>query len=182
MPAAELPGCLIVNGMPGSGKTTVTRLIAGMLPRAALLRSEYVSEMVVRGRVWALGEPRSEARRQQLLTNRNMCMLANNFAAEDITVVMDYGLFSREFLDLTLGKLTLRPLMLVMLAPGLRVCQVRNAARDDDERLDFDFSPLEAELELEVGGTGWWFDTSGLTPEQTAQRILDEAPRRAAVK
>jgi broad-specificity NMP kinase len=51
MTSSQLRGCLIVNGMPGSGKTTVT---------------------------------------------------------------------------------------LVMLAPGLKVCQDRNAARDDDERLDFD--------------------------------------------
>jgi adenylate kinase len=118
MTSAQLPGCLIVNGMPGSGKTTVTRLIAGSLSRAALLRSEYVAEMVVSGRVWALGEPRSEARRQQLLTNKNVCVLANNFAAQDITPVLDYGLFTRELLDLALDTLTARPLMLVMLAPA----------------------------------------------------------------
>lgn len=181
VPAPRLSGCLIVNGMPGSGKTTVTRLIAGLLPRAALLRSEYVAELVVSGRVWALGTPRSEARRQQLLTNRNMCMLANNFAAEDITAVLDYGLFSRELLDLTLIQLTPRPVMVVMLAPGLKVCQDRNAARDDDERLDFDYSPLEAELDREVGGVGWWFDTSALTAEETAARIIREAPHRAVV-
>jgi predicted kinase len=181
MSGPQLPGCLIVNGMPGSGKTTVTRIIAGLLPRAALLRSEYLAEMVVSGRVWALGEPRSEARRQQLLTNRNMCMLANNFAAEDITPVMDYGLFSRELVDLTLDQLTARTVMLVMLAPGLKVCQDRNAARDDDERLDFDYSPLEAELEREVAGIGWWFDTSALSPEKTARCILSEAAKRAVV-
>jgi ABC-type multidrug transport system ATPase subunit len=67
LPAPRLSGCLILNGMPGSGKTTATRLIAGLSPRAALLRSEYVAELVVSGRVWALGKPRSEARRQQLL-------------------------------------------------------------------------------------------------------------------
>jgi hypothetical protein len=167
--------------MPGAGKTTVTRLIAGMLARAALLRSEYLSEMVVSGRVWALGEPRSEARRQQLLTSRNMCMLANNFAAEDIMPVLDYGLFSRELLDLTLDKLTARPVMLVMLAPGLKVCQARNADRDDDERLDFDYFSLDAELDREVGGIGWWFDTSALTPQETAARIVRDAHRLAVV-
>ncbi len=72
--------------------------------------------------------------------------------------------------------------MLVMLAPGLRVCQDRNAARDDDERLDFDYSPLEAQLDREVGDIGWWFDTSALTSEETARQILDGAPKRAVVK
>jgi hypothetical protein len=111
-----------------------------------------------------------------------MCMLANNFAAEDITPVLDYGLFSRELLDLTLAQLTARPVMVVMLAPGLKVCQDRNAARgDDDERLDFDYSPLEAELEREVHGAGWWFDTSALTAEETAARIIRDAPHRAVV-
>jgi hypothetical protein len=43
--------------------------------------------------------------------------------------------------------------MVVMLAPGLTVCQDRNAARDNDERLDFDYSPLEAQLEREVGNS-----------------------------
>jgi hypothetical protein len=65
------------------------------------------------------------------------------------------ALFSRELLDLTLAQLNARPVMVVMLAPGLKVCQDRNAARDDDERLDFDYSPLEEELEREVGGVGW---------------------------
>jgi adenylate kinase len=35
MTSGELPGCVIVSGMPGAGKTTVTRLAARLLPRAA---------------------------------------------------------------------------------------------------------------------------------------------------
>jgi hypothetical protein len=56
--APSLSGYLIVDGMPGSGKTMVTRPIADMLPRTALLRSEYVAELVASGRIWALGEAR----------------------------------------------------------------------------------------------------------------------------
>ena len=74
--------------MPGSGKTTVTRLIAHMLPRAALLRSEYVAELVS-AVASGLSASRPAKRLQQLLTSRNMCMLANNFAAENITPVLD---------------------------------------------------------------------------------------------
>ncbi len=39
-----------------------------------------------------------------------------------------------------------------------------------------------AELDREVAGTGWWFDTSALSPAETARRILAEAPTRAVVK
>jgi hypothetical protein len=37
-------------------------------------------------------------------------------------------------------------------------------------------------LESEIGRIGWWFDTSALTPAQTAERILAEATKRAAVR
>jgi hypothetical protein len=30
-----------------------------------------------------------------------------------------------------------------------------------------------------MGGIGWWFDTSELTAEETAARIISEAPGRA---
>jgi hypothetical protein len=29
---------------------------------------------------------------------------------------------------------------------------------------------------------GWWFDTSDLTPQQTAQQIITESPVRAGVE
>jgi hypothetical protein len=30
-----------------------------------------------------------------------------------------------------------------------------------------------------LGEVGWWFDTAALTPEETADRIVREARRRA---
>ncbi len=32
------------------------------------------------------------------------------------------------------------------------------------------------------GTTGWWFDTSDLSPDETARRIIHEAPNRASVE
>jgi Mrp family chromosome partitioning ATPase len=47
--------CPLVTGPPGAGKSTVSRMVAAVLKRSALLDGDWVSRLVVSGRVWALG-------------------------------------------------------------------------------------------------------------------------------
>ncbi|GIG62682.1 hypothetical protein Lfu02_70540 [Longispora fulva] len=166
--------------MPGAGKSTVTRLAAELLPRAARLDGDVVNRLVVSGRVWALGEPADEAARQVDLCNRNLSALAANFADAGFTPLIDWIIPDRRQLDTFLDLLAPRPVLFVVLAPGIEACRYRNTVRDPDEQFFFEgYDDLDAAMKHELGDVGWWFDTSGLTAKESAARIVEEADRRA---
>lgn len=178
----ESPSCLLVTGMPGAGKSTVTRLVAERLPRSARLGGDEVNGMIVNGFVWALGEPADEAARQVELLHRNLCALASNFVDAGFTPLIDAMVASREKLDFFLDLLAPRRVLFVVLAPGIETCRYRNTIRDPRDRFDFDgYERLDADMRREFGDVGWWFDTAALSPERTADRIVREAPHRALV-
>jgi predicted kinase len=173
MTAELLSGCVIVSGMPGAGKTTVTSLAGRLLPRAARVSGDDVNRMVCSGYVWFMGKPAHEALRQDELCNRNMCSLANNFIDFGFTVLMDTVVADRAELDFFLALLAPRPVRLVILAPGVDACRERNRNRDREEQFDFDgYDRLDADMRREFADCAWWFDTVALTPEKTAEQFV----------
>ncbi|MGQ0777328.1 MAG: AAA family ATPase [Pseudonocardiales bacterium] len=181
MTVEVLSGCVILSGMPGAGKSTVASLAARLLPRAAVVGGDDVCMMIRSGFVWFMGKPAEEALRHDELCNRNMCALANNFVDFGFTVFMDTVLADRAELDFFLALLSPRPVRLVTLAPGIEVCRHRNAKRPPEDRFDFDgYERLDADMNREFADAGWWFDTSALTPHETAERLVAEVADRAA--
>lgn len=178
MSAATLDGCVLVTGMPGAGKSTVTALAARLLPRAARVTGDEMNMMVVSGRVGFQCQPADEAERQAELCNRNMCALANNFVDYGFTVLIDTVVADRAELDFMLGLLAPRPVRLVVLAPGIDACVYRNLHRDPDDQFFFNGYPrLEADMRRDLAAVGWWFDTSDRTPQETAEHLVAEAAR-----
>jgi hypothetical protein len=181
-----MDGCLIITGTPGAGKTTVSQLVAERLPRSARIDGDVMAQLMVNG--WASPmdadgnwNPGPEAQRQLRLRMINACSIADNFAATEFTPVVDTVVETREELDFIAGRLFTRPLMLVVLAPPLEVAQSRNANRPRIEQVDYDFSHTAANMRREIGDLGWWFDTEALTAEETADRIVAEAGKRAVL-
>lgn len=168
--------------MPGAGKTTMTDLVGRRLPRAAQVGGDAVNEMIRTGFVWFMGQPASEALRQDELCNRNMCALANNFIDFGFTVLMDTVLADRAELDFFIALMSPRPVRLVVLAPGIDVCKQRNAGRDPEDQFEFDgYERLQADMQREFGDIGWWLDTAEMTADETADVIAEGLDDHAEV-
>ncbi|WP_199037655.1 AAA family ATPase [Glycomyces salinus] len=181
-----LPGCLLITGTPGAGKTTVSRLVAERLPRAARLDGDVFAMMLVSGWVNMLDadgnwNPGPEGQRQLQLRTINVCSTADNFAEAGYTPVVDHIIETRAELELFAQRQKTRPLMLVVLCPPLEVARHRNETRDPQTRVDYDFAPLAQNQRRELGGLGWWLDSGEQRPEDTADLIVAEAAKRAVV-
>lgn len=168
--------CLLVTGAPGAGKSSVSRLVAEALTRSAFLRGDFVRGLVVGGHVWALGEPADEATRQTRLCNDNLVSLARNLVHGGFTPVIDWVVPDRPQLDVFVEGLGDLGLRLLVLDPGGPVCRARNEERSPEEQFFFDgHEALTASMRAGFGELGWWFDTSALTPEDTAARVVEHA-------
>jgi len=163
----------LISGIPGAGKTTVSRALAARFPRAAHLEGDAIGELVVSGRVWPHEEPRDEASRQLVVRRRAICRIADTYADAGFVPVIDDVVVSPGVLATYDDGLATRPLVFVQLAPRLEVVKARDAGRD---KTWFDlWSHLDGQMREWEPKPGLWLDTSDSTVEATVDAIMARA-------
>ena len=70
VPRPSVRTAWLITGLPGAGKSTVSRRLAQTYPRAAHLDGDHLQSAVVSGIVWPNAAPAAEASRQYILAVR----------------------------------------------------------------------------------------------------------------
>jgi hypothetical protein len=171
----ERTAIIVVTGIQGAGKSTVGRLLAGRFARGAFVEVDALQRMIVSGGQWVTesGGPNamtSEAASQLRLRLRNACLLARSFFGAGFTAVLDDIIIGERW-DHLREDLGGQPFYFVVLAPDAGTVIARDAARQKTVGAEWAHF-LAGELRKTMAGVGLWVDSSGQSPEETVEKIV----------
>lgn len=163
---------VLVTGVMAAGKSTVAQLPAERLARSVHLRGDGFRRMIVSGREEFTPRPSTEATAQLRLRHRASAAVADLYAREGWTVVVQDVVLGGH-LDAYLEAVTTRPRYPVVLAPRPDAVAAREADRPKNGYGGpWTIDALDEALRRDTPRRGLWLDTSHQTPHQTVDQIL----------
>ena len=170
----EKPSVVLITGIMAAGKSTVAELLARRLPRSVHLRGDLFRRMVVGGRAEMTAQPSEEAWRQLRLRYELAASVADRYAEEGFTVVLQDVVLGAD-LPAMVERIRHRPLAVVVLAPRPEVVAARERDRPKQGYGDWPVADLDAGFRADTPRIGLWLDTSEQTPQETVAQILARA-------
>ncbi len=162
----------VISGVPAAGKSTVARLLAGRMDKAVCVPGDTIRTMVITGRVEMTPDAGEEALRQLLLRYQGALAIADVYLRFGFHAVVEDVIIGPLLLDF-LALVPVPELHLVFLDPSADAIAERDRNRSKTaygER--WTVGELRATLRTETERLGLWLDSTGLTAEQTVDRIL----------
>ncbi len=162
-----------------AGKSTIAQALAERFPRSAHVRGDHYRRSIVRGRQEMSPEPTAEALDQLRLRYRIAISAAESYRQAGFTTVLQdviIGPMLEEFITLVPH----RPFSLIVLAPGPTEVAKREQHRPKTGYVGFTPEQLDSMLQSSTPKVGYWLDSTGLTVDQTVDRVianLDQAAR-----
>ncbi|MFB4426519.1 AAA family ATPase [Streptomyces sp. QL37] len=169
------PAVVLITGVMASGKSTVAQLLAERLPRAAHVRGDVFRRMTVSGREDLMPEGTAEARAQLELRQRLSALVADEYARDGWTAVVQDIVLGAD-LERYVARVRTRPLYVVVLAPSTEAVRDREEARAKTGYGAWTVEALDRGLREETPGIGLRLDTSRQTPDETVAAILAGLP------
>jgi predicted kinase len=172
----------VISGVPASGKTTVGRLLAARLDKAVCVPGDSIRSMVVSGRADMRSGAGEAQLHQLLLRYQGALAVARVYLADGFDAVVEdviIGPVLRKFLALV----PVPEMHLVVLNPDASAVAERDRGRSRTAYGDggWNIDELRDVLRFETARVGLWLDSSGLSAEQTVDRILGD-PRGSLVR
>jgi chloramphenicol 3-O-phosphotransferase len=170
------PRIYLISGVMAAGKSTVAQALAERLSRSVHLRGDSFRRAIVSGRAEPTARLSAEAEEQLVLRYRVASAAARMYFEAGFAVV---------YQDIILGESLVTvsslfdglPLSVVVLCPTVEAVTQREAERDKTGyRQPEDIAFFDRVLRRETPRIGLWLDTTNLTPAETVERILADAP------
>jgi tRNA uridine 5-carbamoylmethylation protein Kti12 len=164
---------IVVTGIPGAGKSTISRLLAEALPRSVLIAGDDLRRMIVGGyqdpnRPWD-----EEMRRQYYLSFENAAALTSNVQRHGFTVVIDDVIRKGDLYDEWMRRFAGIDHTVILLRPSLQTALERNDQRPEKTVPESTLRDLHERYQG-ADNAGWIvIDTSTQTAEQTLAVIRE---------
>lgn len=164
---------IVITGIMASGKSTVAQALAERFPRSAHVRGDQFRRAIVSGRHEMSPDPTPEALGQLQLRYRLAVDVAEAYCTAGFTAVLQDVILGPLLADVT-ATIRHRPLSLVVLAPDPGEVARREEQRAKTGYGAFTPHDLDRVLRAETPPIGHWLDSTGLTVDETVDRILDQ--------